>query len=149
MAFRETARLNTTSFRTFSWSGNETVLACKLCMSSLILDNIYIDRFLLVAFVKYILSQIYSHCIQNSTFWYFLEVVETFAFIFIFLFYLKTDNFNNSEIADCRKLPNPSMNKIFNVLSIGLQYSLSYKWSDFGLKCLVAIMPKERQKFNP
>ena len=26
-----------------------------------ILNNIYIDRFLLVAFVKYILSQVYSH----------------------------------------------------------------------------------------
>ena len=50
--------------------------------------------------------------------------------------------FNNSEIVGHRKLHDPSMNKIFNVLSIGLQYTLSYKWPDFGLKCLVAIKPK-------
>ena len=60
LAFKETARLNSASFRNFCWSGNDTVLVCKLCMSSLeiktlILDNIFIDRFLLVAFVKYIL----------------------------------------------------------------------------------------------
>ena len=47
---------------------------------SKILDNMYIDRSLLVAFVKYILSQIYSHCIRNCTFGYFLEIVETVIF---------------------------------------------------------------------
>ena len=33
-----------------------------------ILDNIYIDEFLLLAFVRYFLLQTYSHCIWNCTF---------------------------------------------------------------------------------
>ena len=85
----------------FSWSGNDTVLVCKLYVNSVNkyfyfgeFDNISIDRFLLVAVVKYILSQIYSHCIQNCTFWYFMEIVETFVFwrkyfqsLLIFMFF--------------------------------------------------------------
>ena len=67
LTFIETARLDTTFFSNFSWSGNDTILVCKLYMSSLsvktfileVLDNIFIDRFLLVVFVKYILLQIY------------------------------------------------------------------------------------------
>ena len=102
-----------------------------------ILDNIYIDRFLYLAFVKYILLQIYSHCIGNCTFWYFLAIVETcflkkifskYSYIYVG-FYPKTINFHNSGI-------------VGNVLSIGLQYTLSFKWPDFGLKYLVTITPK-------
>ena len=104
----------------------------SLYMKTFILNNIYSNRFLLVAFVKYILSQINSHCIQNCTFRYFLEIVETFIFwgkyfqclvIFMFLFYPETNNFNNSQIVGHTKLPNPSMTNIFNVLSIDLQYT--------------------------
>ena len=62
--------------------------------------------------------------------------------IFMFLFYRKTSNFRNSEIVGRRKLPDPSMNIIFNVLSIALQYIVSFKRPDFGLKCLVTITPK-------
>ena len=54
----------------------------------------------------------------------------------MFLLYPVTNNFNNSEIVGRRKLPDPSMNNIFNVLSIGIQYTLSFKRPDFGLKCL-------------
>ena len=36
-----------------------------------------------------------------------------------------------------RKLPDPSLNHIFNVLSTGAQYTLSFQWTDFGLKCLL------------
>ena len=60
----------------------------------------------------------------------------------MFLFCPETNNFNNSEIVGRRKLPDPSMNNIFNVLSIGLQYPLSFKRPDFGLKCLITITPK-------
>ena len=60
----------------------------------------------------------------------------------MFLFYAETNNFNNSEIVGRRKLPDPSMNNIFNFLSIDLQYAVSFKRADFGLKCLVAITPK-------
>ena len=114
------------------------------------MDNIYIDRLLLVAFVKYILSQIYNR-FQNCTFWYFLGIVQTFVYwgkyfqsllVFTFLFYPEINNFSNSENVGRRKLPDPSMNNIFNVLSIGLQYTLSFKRPDFGLKCLVTITPK-------
>ena len=92
-----------------------------------ILDNIYIDRFLLVAFVKYILSQIYSHCIWNCTFWYFLEIVVLLFFkenifkIFIYLLFPKTSNFHIWGVVSRRKLPDPFMNNIFNVFWIGLQ----------------------------
>ena len=41
------------------------------------------------------------------------------------------------------------MSKVFNLLSIGVQYALSFEWPDFDLKCLVAIMPKgEPLKFK-
>ena len=43
-----------------------------------ILNNIYIDRFLLVAFVKYILSQVYSHLFGTvlfDTFWRLLKLL--------------------------------------------------------------------------
>ena len=46
-----------------------------------ILNNIYIDRLLLLAFVKYILPQLYSYFIQNCTFWYFLAIVEPCIFL--------------------------------------------------------------------
>ena len=81
-----------------------------------ILDNIYIDRFLLLAFVKYILSQIHSHCIWNCTFWRsrkFLFFEESIFKVFLYLccfFYSKTINFHNSGI-------------VGNALSIGLQYT--------------------------
>ena len=75
------------------------------------LDNIYIDRFLLLAFVKYILSQIYSHCTQRlyllilsgdcGNFWFFEENI------------LKNYCHNSGVVS--------------NVLSIGLQYTLSFK----------------------
>ena len=75
LAFIETARLSTTSFSNFSWSGNYIFWSvnyicqvCKLKLVLKVLDNVFTDRFLLVAFVKYILSQIYSHCIQDCTF---------------------------------------------------------------------------------
>ena len=114
-----------------------------------ILGNIYTDRFLLVAFVKYTLSQIYRHCIWKCTFWYFLEIVETCFSkkvfqsppIFMF-FYSKTSNFHNSKMVSFRKLSDPSVNNNFNVLWIGLQYTLSFKLPYFGLECLVTIMPK-------
>ena len=62
-------------FSNFSWSGKDAFSVCKLYISSLsvqtlIMDvlDVFIDRFLLVAFDKYILPQIYSRYIQNCTF---------------------------------------------------------------------------------
>ena len=36
-----------------------------------------------------------------------------------------------------RKMPDPSLNHIFNALSIGIQYTFSFQWTNFGLKCLL------------
>ena len=63
------------------------------------------------------------------------------ALLYLF-FYPEIDNLNNSETVGSRKLPDPSMNKNFNVLSFGLQYTLSFKQPDLDLKCLAAIKPK-------
>ena len=60
----------------------------------------------------------------------------------MFLFYPESNNFNNSQKVGCRKLPDASMNNVFSILSIGLQYTRSFQQSDFGLKCLVTITPK-------
>ena len=45
-------------------------------------------------------------------------------------------NLHNLRMVGRRKLPDPSLNCIFNALSIGVQYTLSFQWTDFGLKCL-------------
>ena len=58
------------------------------------------------------------------------------------LFYPKTSNFRNGGLFGRRKLPDSLTNNIFDVLSISLQYTLSFKWPNFGLKCLVTITPK-------
>ena len=145
LAFVETAKINTNSLRNFSWSGNDKVLVFMLCMSSLwiktlILDNIYIDRSLRVAFVKHILSQIYSHCIQSCNFRNFLAIAEAFCYMLCF-FYPETSNFHNSEKVGPRKLPDLSMN-IYHFIIYRLQYTLLIKRPDFGLKFLVTITPK-------
>ena len=98
---------------------------------------VVIDRLILVVSAKYILSQIYSHCIWNCSFWYFLEVAETLVFwrkylqsllIYLCFLYPGTSNFHYAGMVGCRKLLDPSMNNIFDVLLIGLQYTLSFKW---------------------
>ena len=47
-------------------------------------------------------------------------------------------NLHNSGIIDHRKLPDLSLNHIFNALSIGVQYTLSFQLTNFGLKCLIS-----------
>ena len=39
-------------------------------------------------------------------------------------------------------MPDPSLIFIFDVVTIGLQYTLLVECPDFGLKCLVTVMPK-------
>ena len=41
-----------------------------------------------------------------------------------------------------RKLPEPSLSNVFNLLSIGLRYTLLFEWSDFSLKYLFTAMLK-------
>ena len=119
MAFIETARLSTTSFSNFSWSGNYVFWSvnyicqvCKLKLVLKVLDNIVIDRFLLLAFVKYILSQISSHCIQSCTFFDTLYRLWKLSFskenifkvsFYLCFFYPKTSNSITQEwlVVEC------------------------------------------------
>ena len=123
MAFIETARLSTTSFSNFSWSGNYVFWSvnyiCQICKLKLVLkvlDNIVIDRFLLLAFVKYILSQIYSHCIQSCTFFDTLYRLWKLSFskenifkvsFYLCFFYPKTSNSITQEwlVVECCLAP--------------------------------------------
>ena len=44
---------------------------------------------------------------------------------------------HNSWMVGRRKLPDPSLNRICNVLSIDVQYTLSFQWTNVGLKWLL------------
>ena len=113
-----------------------------------IFDNIYIDRFLLVASVKYTLSQFilfvagffFILCGDCGNLFFLKKVFSKSSYICFF--YPKASNFHNSGLVGRRQLPDPLMNNTFDVLSISLQYVLSFKWPNFGLKCLVTIAPK-------
>ena len=115
-----------------------------------ILNNI--DRFLLfIAVVKYISSRVCSHVFATvllNTFWrlwnWFFDVKFCWNHLIFTYFYPKISSFHNSVMISRRKLPDLSLNNIFSVLSIGLQYTLSFKWPDFGLKCRVTVMPKTK-----
>ena len=130
---------------------------------SKILDNIYISVFLvniesalLLALVKYMLC---SHFTQNCifcTFWrlkilvLWRKIVENLL-IFADLFCPKNGwfhkNLHNSGIVCRRKLPDPSLNCIFNALSIDVQYTLSFQWTNFGLKCLLSVKKSKSRPF--
>ena len=120
-----------------------------------ILDNIYIwvflvniESVLLLALVKYMLC---SHFTQNCILLYFLEAKNPYfvtkncwksSYICVFILSKKRRNWfhknpHNSGTVGRRKLPDPSLNRIFNALSIGVQYKLSFQWTNFGLKRLL------------
>ena len=119
-----------------------------------ILDNTYISVFLvnrasvlLLAFVKYMF---YSDFTQNCIFMYFLKAKNScivtkncskFSYICAFILSKKQHNWfyknlHNSRMVGRRKMPDPSLNCIFNALSPGLQYTLSLQWTNSDLKCL-------------
>ena len=119
-----------------------------------ILDNIYIwvfsissESVLLLALVKYILC---SHFTQNCIFLNFLETknpcfvtINCWKSSDICVFILPTkrcnwfhENLHNSGMVGRGKLLDPLLNHIFNALSIGVQYTLSFQWTNFGLKFL-------------
>ena len=131
-----------------------------------ILDNIYIwvflvniESVLLLALVKCMLC---SHFTQNCIFLYFLEAKNPYfvtkncwKFFYICVFILSKircnwfyKNLHNSGMVGRRKLPNPLLNRIFNALSIGVQYTLSFQWISFGLKCLWRYFDKNALRFN-
>ena len=114
-----------------------------------VLDNIFVYRFLFVASVKYILPDLqplYSEpyfLIVNGDCGNFCFLKKIFSkSSYIYIFYPKTSNFHNAGMICRRKLPDLQWITFFNVLSIRLQYTISFKWPDFGLKCLVTITQK-------
>ena len=122
----------------------------SLQIKTLILDNVYTDRFLFVAFVKYLFSYIYSYCIQNCTFRYFLEIVETFIswrkyfqrlVIFTGFFIQKPVTSITQKLLVVESCPTPQW--ITFLMFYRLVYkNLSFKRPDFCLKCLVTVTPK-------
>ena len=139
------------------WSVNYICQVCKLYFyfgHVQILDNIYIWVFLVniesvlrLALVQYKLC---SHFTQNCILLYFLEAKNPYfetkncwksSYICVFILSKKGHNWfhknlHNSGMVGRRKLPDPSLNRIFNALSIGVQYTLSFQLTNFGLKCL-------------
>ena len=120
-----------------------------------ILDNIYIWLFLVniesvlrLALVKYMLCSLFT---QNCILMYFLELKNPYfvtkncwksSCICVFILSKKFSNWfhknlHNVGMAGRRKLPDPSLNCIFNALSIGVQYTFSFQWTNFGLKYLI------------
>ena len=120
-----------------------------------ILNNIYISVFsinsgsvLRLALVKYMLC---SHFTKSCIFLYFLEIKNPcfvtkncckFSYICVFILTKKRrnrfhKNLHNSGIVGRRRRPDPSLNHIFNDLSIGVQYTLSFRLPNFGLKYLL------------
>ena len=111
-----------------------------------ILDSIYIwvllensGSDLLIAFAKYML---YSHCTE--------KLIKIFLYLCI-LFVQKTVQLilEKPGMVGRRKLPNPSLNRIFNALSISVQYTLSFQWTNFGRKCLLFAFFISNTFFNP
>ena len=122
-----------------------------------ILDNIYIWVFSinsksvqLLPLVKYIL---FSHFTQNCIFLYFLEAKNS-CFVtkncwkssYICVFILSKKDAIVFATVGRRKLADTSLNHIFNALSIGVEYTLSFQLTSFGLNCLLYILFKKDTK---
>ena len=122
-----------------------------------ILGNIYTDRALLIAFVKHILSQLCSHWYSELNFLAHFGNVKTFVFLTKFFlkilvfFIWKTaelvleKSFITREWLAIESCLTPHVITLY-VLLIGLQYTLSIEWPDFGLEYLVKVMPKRQKR---
>ena len=79
-----------------------------------------------------------------STFW----LLKLQNLILMFSFYPKNGRNGSRKtsiklpLISRRKLPDPLLGNVFNLLLIGLWYTLSFYWSDFGLKYLTTVMLK-------
>ena len=123
-----------------------------------ILDNIYIwvflvniESLLLLALVKYMLC---SHFSQNCVLLYILEAKNPYfvtkncwksSYIGVFILSKTHQNWfrkklYNSGMVGRRKLSDPLLNRIFNALWTGVQHTLSFQWTNFGLKCLTLVL---------
>ena len=119
-----------------------------------ILDNIYIWVFLVniesvlfLALVRYMLC---SRFTQNCILLYILEAKNPYfvtkncwksSYICVFVLSKNgtidfTKTLTTQERLVVESCPTPRWIPFFNTLSIGVQYKLSFQWTNFGLKCL-------------
>ena len=81
---------------------------------------------------------IFGHCFLTKNF--------SKSYLYVFVLSIKQNwfykNFHDSGVVGRRKLTDSSLSNIFNLLLTGLQYTLLFECHDFGLKCLVTVMPK-------
>ena len=117
------------------------------------MNNIYIWVLLvnsesLLGLVKYMFC---SHFTKNCIFMYFLEAKNPCfvmkncwkcSYILVFILPKKRRNWFHKNLQNLgmvahRKLPNPLLKRIFNALSIGVQYTVSFQWTNFDLSCLL------------
>ena len=130
-------------------SVNYICLVCKF--KFLFLGNIY-HRSIAILFGTVFFSSFWR--LWKLIFWQ--KLFQNLIFVF-FLSEKQQNwfekNFDNSGVVGHRKLPNPLLSAVFNLLPIGLRYIVSYKWSNFGPKCLVTgQLPKfkgQRPKGQP
>ena len=95
-----------------------------------------------IANVQPLYSKLYFLILSGDfgSFCFLKEILSVFLYLSFFI--QKTSNFHNSGMVGRRKPFYPSINNVFNFLSIGSQYAVSFKWHDFGLKCLDTLTPK-------
>ena len=80
----------------------------------------------------------------------FLKKIFLFKSSYICVFFVQNQLTSVTQGWLVVKSCHPLKNSIFDVLSISFQYTLSFKWPNFGLKCLVTITSKgESLKFIP
>ena len=108
---------------------------------SAILGNIY-DRSITIVFGTVFFSTFWR--LWKLDFWQ-----KNFSKSYIYVFFLsgKQQNwfqkkFRNLGVVGHRKLPNQSLSNVFNLLLIGLPYTLSFEWPGFELKYLVTVTQK-------
>lgn len=117
--------------------------------TSEILDDIYIWVFLLKNekdLSQLLLNILYGHCTRNCIVLVFFEGWSIMfcdkKLLFKIILYLCNSGivlnwyFCSSGRTGGRKLPNPLLNRVFNTLSISVNHTLSFPWTNFGQKCL-------------
>ena len=123
-----------TIYIVFNISRNKGNQATKFCQS-----------------IKYNVTNILSYILKKwdreVSFWRLKTLVLWHKIVqnpllFLYLFLPKREQlipekFHNSGKVGHRMLPDHSLNRIFNAVSIGVKYTLSFKWTNFGQKCLV------------
>ena len=133
------------------WSLNYISQLCKLKLlfwtcskfwEIFVLIDSYPNILLNIFYHRSLYSELYFLILSGDCgILFFKEKFSKSSYICVF-FKAKASNFCNWGLVDHRKLHDPLMINIFDVLLISLLYTLSFKWSTFGLKYLVAITPK-------